>query len=268
MKKNIWVYSPPNINPFKEQIDVESLRRNTNRNLVVKINKVPTGVALDNPNPCHPFMGKDGKWYKLIAPTGVYNCYLFAMGWIINAPNTGYGVPGFLSGTMPQTPEDFLNFMVDDLAKVGRKAYELYRSYDIPEVLPPATPGTYWVKIFFRDSEDISTYHIARKDEVSGRWIHKLGWEAPCKVICENLEFGRLTGALLDLYPNLREIASKIPKEYLETYIARINLPPVLGITKSRWEEKDNASYFAYNSETNPDKFLEFHPEWVLRIDE
>jgi len=267
MKKKISVYSPPNINPFEKQVDVESLRRNTTRDLVVRINKVPTGVNLDNPDPCHPFMGKDGNWYKIIAPKSVYNCYLFAMGWIINAPNTGYGIPGFMTGKTPQNSEDFLNFIADDLAAVGRKTYELYHSNEIPETLPPASPNTYWVKVYFKNIEDLSTYHISRKDEVSGRWIHKLGWTAPCKVICENLEFGQLTGELLDLYPHLREVVEKIPKQYLDCYLKNIKLPPVLGITRSRWESRDNAPYFAYNPVTNPDKFIEYHPGWVLRID-
>lgn len=240
----------------------ESHKIRPNR-IVTKARKVPK-VDMSNPDPTQPFQGLNNRWYKISVPNGHYNCYLFAMGWPFSTPNFEVGLPGFLSNTIiPSSKDDIVNFINSDLAKAGRHVHEVIMGQDIPERLPKAQPSSYWVKIYFV-GDDISTFHISRKDELSGRWIHKLGWTEPPKVICDNLEFMGWYELLTTYYPEF----SQYPPDELKSLGQMMNLPLYGCISKSRWESRDNAGYKAYEADKSPDRFIYFEPYCVMRIDE
>lgn len=240
----------------------ESNKIRANR-IVIKARKVPE-MDMSNPNPTFPFQGLNNRWYKIGVPDGHYNCYLFAMGWPFSTPNLEVGLPGVLSTmSIPSSKDAIVDFITSDLAQAGRDVHEVIMGQDIPERLPKAKPSTYWVKIYFV-GEDLSSFHISRKDEVSGRWVHKLGWTEPPKVICDNLEFKGWYELITMYYPDF----SKYPPEELESLTKVMNLPLYGSITKSRWESRDNAGYKAYEADKSPDRFIYFEPYCVMRIDE
>ena len=210
--------------------------------------------------------GLNKRWYKIGVPDGHYNCYLFAMGWPFPTLNPEVGLTGFLSGditTIPSSKDEIVDLITSDLAQAGRNVHEVIMGPDIPERLPKAKPSTYWVKIYFV-GDDISSFHIARKDELSERWVHKLGWTEPPKVICDNLEFKGWYELLTTYYPEF----SQYPPDELKSLGQMMNLPLYGSITKSRWESRDNAGYKAYAADKRPDAFIYFEPYCVMRIDE
>lgn len=257
------MYSPFNLsNPNSLDSLVKAFESHKIRRIVSKARNLPA-IDMDNPNPTMPFQGMNGRWYKITAPNGQYNCYMFAMGWIFSTPNFEVGNPGILSasGAIPSSKDEFVDFITSDLAKAGRNVHEVI--YDIPEHLPKAKPSTYWVKVYFV-GDDLSTFHIARKDELSGRWIHKLGWKEPPKVICDNLEFKGWYEVLTHYYPQY----SSFSPEELKSIASFMNIPLYGSITKSRWENRDNAGYKAYPADLSPDHFTCFEPYCAMRIDE
>lgn len=264
MEKITLVSLEAGINPVSKDIDVSKFRKNKVTQVVFRSKKGPKNYIEDNPNPADKFLGKDGKWYTIGFPSDLFNCYLFAMGWTVKAKNSGYGIPGFLVGKLPRNQEEIKEYIIEDLAAVGRKVHEILSEDEIPEELPAAEKGTYWVKIYFYN-EGIGSFHIARKDEQSGRWVHKLGWTAPCKVICDNLELGTDYDAIIEENPELKSLLKTIPREMFMQYASEFGH---IGIVKSRWEDRDNAIYKAYDSEKSPNDFITFVPKWVMRIDE
>ena len=81
--------------------------------------------------------------------------------------------------------ENSANLVKGDLEQVGRKVYEII--YNVPEKLPEGEG--YWIKFLYRPGKNELSSHFMRKDKKSGRWIHKMGWNAPPKVCIRNIDF-------------------------------------------------------------------------------
>ena len=267
MADKIYISVEEGINPVTKNIDISFYKKRTVKPVVVRTNKKPRDFDFDNPDPTLPFQGKDGNWYKIIFPEGKYNCYLFAMGWGCSAPNSGYGIPGFLVGRIPRDVEEIKELIIKDLNAVNRKVYEIYEKDEIPEYLPEANPGTYWIKVYFSDKESIGSFHVSRKHEESGRWLHKMGWEAPAKVVCDNYEIGYILDHISPKHEEIKAVLEMYPKELIQAFANQLNIP-IMGITKSKWQDGDDKDYKAYSPDENPKGFTIYRPEWVMRVDE
>lgn len=148
-------------------------------------------------NPYKPFIGINGRRYEIPykAPLNkTTNCYAFAMGWQAAASNKYVDyIPGFLAG-MKFSFDNIPELIRADLEAVDRKVYEVV--YDIPKNLPDSEG--YWVKVVIYTNGDIPEFHIMRKDKKSGRWIHKMGWEYPPKLVVRNTEFKDKIDAVIE----------------------------------------------------------------------
>lgn len=267
MNKTKIINVSDGINPITATMDFRHFKKKFTGEIVVKTNKKPTDFSFDNPNPVGPFMGKNGKWYKIVLQNSFpSNCYLTAMRWITPVKNNLYGVPGFLVGRVPFTVEEFKDFIVQDLNVCDRHVHEIIEGDVIPEVLPVAERGTYWVKVYF-ENDNISSFHIAFKHEESGRWIHKLGWEAPVQVVMRNIEYYCPYDELIK-DPQFSKFYHHMSKSEFISFCLSMGLHEMAGgVSKSTWEDKDNAPYFSYSPDTNPDGFRIFKPSFVMRID-
>lgn len=195
----------------------------------------PSWVSNFGPDPTGFFPGKNGEncWYLINWPSNynsVTNSYAFAMGWYAaDRNNLHMYTPGFLCHQKPKSKEDMVGSMLLDLKMCGREVYELYVVKYMPKVLPEASKGTYWIKIYF-SNDDPKTFHVARKDNLSGKWIHKPG------------------------YDNLPEVILKpISKPVLEYHTIEFD-----------YETDDRADYLQYDESTR--KFKVFKTYMVLRI--
>lgn len=256
------------INPLQE--DPVVFKKNTRKTLVVKTNHAPEDYHEDNPNPTGTFLGTNGKWHKFVVGPYVGNCYSFALGIIYNAKDSGYYIPGFLVERYPMTSDEIIPLICKDLQVLGREVHEIIMRPEIPEQLPEAAPGTYWIKIFLDiDTDFLDGFHVARFDDISGRWIHVLGWKNPPKVFMRNLEFLDPIREVMD--KGIIPVPANIPREQYEEYLR--SLAPAFthfftpGIIKSEYEDKDDAPYFAYDPETDPNNFRVYEPYAVMRID-
>ena len=180
------------IDEFSEAVvpsfDAEEFKRKTERKVVYATFKRPKGgFSYNNPDPYGYFPGRKGdrflhliKWPSDL--TDYTNCYAFACGWTVKDDKFGSEIyqPGFLSGLDPETHGDYLNAVIADLKAVGREVYEVYDAYNCPKKLPKAEKGSYWIKILFASEH---AYHMMRKDEESGKWVHKAGWKQRPKVV-------------------------------------------------------------------------------------
>lgn len=244
-------------------------KKHTQRQLVVKTNHAPNNYNEASPNPSDTFKGVDGRWYKFIVPAFMGNCYAFALGIIYDAKNTGYYVPGFLVERYPLSKEEVPTLIIRDLEVLGRKVHEVIMFDDIPETLPKAAPNTYWVKVMFADN--LTNFHIARLDEVSGRWIHVMGWNNPPKVFMRNLETTNPVQEQLNMLINTGSIPNGVSHDEVIEYVKMIgnsmgiDLRPY--VSKSNYEIDARASYYAYNPNKKPDGFIEYKTYAVMRID-
>ena len=210
----------------------------------------------------------DGRWYKIVVPAYAGNCYAFALGIIYNARNTGYYIPGFLVERYPLSKEEVPDLITKDLAVLDRKVHEVIMHDDIPETLPKAAPNTYWVKIMF---ENKANFHITRLDEVSGRWIHVLGWGNPPKVVVRNLE---IADPIQEMYSQMVKDGSIPPvlspdkaMEYIKEMAASTGISLPSRVSKCKYEDDARASFLAYDPKTKVDGFVEFETYAVMRID-
>ena len=266
MARKIYISAEKGINEVTKNIDVSSYKERTVKKVLVKTKNKPKNFDYNNPNPTQPFQGKDGNWYKIIFPEGKYNCYLFAMGWGCSAPNSAYGIPGFLVGRVPRNLEEIKELIVKDLNAVNRKVYEIYEKEEIPKYLPAAKSGTYWIKVYF-SNDSIGSFHVSRKDEESGRWLHKMGWEAPPKVVCDNYEIGCNLEHVSSKHGEIEKVLKMYPIELIQALANQLNIP-IMGVTKSKWQSQDDANYMAYSPDDNPNEFTVYEPKWVMRVDE
>lgn len=232
------------------RVDPKKIKKATTHQLI-EAGERPVDFNAGNPNPYEAFQGQNGQWYKLKSWSCRGNCYAYAMGWAIDAATTGWFIPGFLVGRIPRDESEIIPCICDDLKKVGRAVHQVIMEDEIPEQLPEAPKGTYWVKLYL-NGDFITGFHIARKDEITGRWIHKLGWACPPKVVMDNKEAG---------YPP--EIKESI--EFLQFMGLPINVPK--DVIASNWETNDRASYKARDPESCKD-FEIYEPFAVMLIDE
>ena len=213
-------------------------------------------------NPYDPFYGTNGRKYEISYKSGLYkvtNCYAFAMGWQVAADDKYLDyIPGFLAGRHFET-ELVDELIKADLEAVDRKVYEVL--YDIPEVLPDG--NGYWIKGVMCYDRETPDFHIMRKDPKSGRWIHKVGWEAKPKLVVRNCEFKDKIDAALEIAG-----LTEIPREVALRLVSQI-LPPeqYTGITlvKNMIETDDSAGYMSF---ADADCKRYFEPLWVMRISE
>ncbi len=231
----------------------------------------PTSKPISNEaliNPYEPFLGIDGRKYEISYKSGLNkntNCYAFAMGWFTAATDKYVDyIPGFLAKkkfSFDSIPE----LIQADLEAVGRKVYEIV--YDIPEKLPEGEG--YWVKgVMMKREGKMPEFHIMRKDPRSGRWIHKMGWEYPPKLVIRNTEFKDKTDVVMeqmkasgiDLLGMSKEdvmgiAAMMFPKEY---YTGQT-------VTKNEYETNDSADYISL---VEGEERRVFDVLWAMRISE
>ena len=211
--------------------DAEEFKRKTERNVVYSTFKRPKGFSYDNPDPYGYFPGKKGNpnFYLIKWPsdlTEYTNCYAFACGWTVKDDRFGSEIyqPGFLSGKSPETPREYLQAIISDLKAVGREVYEVYDLFDCPKTFPKADKNSYWIKFLYAGE---GHFHMMRKDEMSGKWIHKAGWKQRPKVL-------------------LRQIIMNDGKN------------------KAKYENKDRAGYKSLNE--NCKSYIEYEFAFALRI--
>jgi len=219
-------------------------------------------------NPYAPFEGVDGKTYEISYPTNlneVTNCYAFALG--IRAkgdPRRDY-FPGFLAGYpfCMEICENLDERVRADLEALGRTVHEFYAGEDIPKCLPRAKPGTVWIKALKTPKAD-EGMHFMVKHEASGRWIHKMGWFSPPKVVVRNLKVRSDLDMVLEENPVYRERFLELDPEDREMF--RAALGNMKSLASSVLEYEDNASYWALPEDA--EEFDEYKPLWVMRISE
>lgn len=259
------------ISTLTASLNIEDFKSSTVRSVVIET-EPNENYNKHNPDPCGSFPGTNGRWYKIDFPCQKFNCYMFALGWTIKVGHkVGYGYPGILTGRLPESKMDTVNLIMQDLKVLGRSVHELYVQ-SIPKRLPKAEKGTYWIKIYFEEGttkENWASFHIARKDETSGRWLHKLGWFAPCKLVLENLVITDLYSYVLMNNPELRERAKAVPEHMLKSFIRAMgyNIDERI-VCNSRIEVRDNAPYKVFNPEEDDEHFKILKPFAVMRIDE
>ena len=212
-------------------------------------------------NPFGPFRGIDGKTYVARQCTVGINCYAYALGLNLRVKTeSGVYTPGFLNG-MVRYDDPIIESVKSDLTWLGRQIYEIYE--EIPDKLPKEAKGTYYIKCLrAKGSEGLQGIHFMVKDPKSGRWIHKLGWEARPKVVVE-YEFESTKERVM------KEIQKKNPllstkmlemmvdfavseSPYSESYIA----------VKVEYPEKDNGGYISYDGKG----LVEYVPLFAMRI--
>lgn len=109
------------------------------------------------------------------------NSYAFASGWRCKAVTKTEFVPGFLKGNplrrhaSLKNPNTVAKFVKSDFRMSKRKVYETI--FDIPEHLPEAEEGTYWIKALCCMETEVPILHFMRKDNKTGLWLHKADWK-------------------------------------------------------------------------------------------
>ena len=175
-------------NKVSQRSKVAEIVSKTAKEVVYGSFDYPSWVKNFNPDPTGYFPGKyrGGCWYLINWPSNynvITNSYAFAMGWFAaDRNNLHMYTPGFLCHQKPKTKDDMIAAMLQDLKECGRDVYEIYSTKYIPKELPEPSKGTYWIKVYFLD-DDPETFHVARKDSISGKWIHKPGYDKIPKVI-------------------------------------------------------------------------------------
>jgi len=157
---------------------------------LVKARSIISPVIEVKTNEAKNFKGVNGKLYRINWDNSINdhtNCYAFAMGWEYSTNNERSYIPGWFAGGLPEKYTDFKDCVIRDLHAVGRRVYDFIDGKDIPKHLPVCDEKTYWVKAMIRDYNDIGSFHFARKDEESGRWLHKVGFYKEPSIFMRNL---------------------------------------------------------------------------------
>ena len=237
--------------------------RSVNSNQITKTTSKPvsSGKLI---NPYEPFLGTNGRKYEIAYKSGLNattNCYAFAMGWFAAATDKYVDyIPGFLA-KKPFSFDKIHELIQADLETVGRKVYEIL--YDIPEKLPDSEG--YWVKgVMFKREGKIPEFHIMRKDRKSGRWIHKMGWEYPPKLVIRNIEFKDKMDAAIELMGGMQDLPIEEIKELVKMYLPEEVYSGVT-VTKNEPESDDSADYISL-AEANERQV--FETLWAMRISE
>ena len=222
-------------------------------------------------NPYAPFEGVDGKTtFAISYPKELNNstnCYSFALGIRAKGNPTRDFYPGFLSG-FPLSLEFADNIeerVRADLTALGRKVHEIIYADNIPVHLPMAKNGTVWIKALKTPYKE-EGIHFMIKNEASGRWIHKMGWYMPPKVVVRNLEVRSDFEMLLEMYPQYKRYFSQLGKEAEEIIQKLLESQNLYSLYRSRLEDEDNASYWSFPN--NATELEEYVSLWVMRISE
>lgn len=272
----VFLHPEENMNTYTKKGILQPLQENprifkkhTQHRLVVKTNHSPDQYNESNPNPFGTFKGVDGKWYKFIVSPFEGNCYAFGLGIIYDAKDTRYYYPGFLVDRYPLSMKEVPELITRDLEVLDRKVHEIIMYDDIPETLPKAAYNTYWVKVMFAD--DVSGFHIARLDELSGRWIHKVGWHTAPKVFMRNLETTNTAQEALKYMINAGSIPSGFSNDEILELLTKVGLSSGTDlqpyVSRSDYETDARASFFAFDPEKKDDGFIEYKTYAVMRID-
>ena len=220
----------------------------------------------DTVNPYAPFEGLDGLTYQISYPDELNettNCYAFALGLRAKGnPQRDY-IPGFLAGYngLPKDGTELEARVVADIEKLGRKVLEVIHASDIPEHLPKAKVGTVWIKALVGECIE-GDIHFMVKNEESGRWIHKMGWTMPPKVVVRNLEMKNDVELLCERDPSYKEIVNMLGGiEFVKSFFSSGSV-----LAKSELESCDDGAYFAIPD--FEDELKTYKPLWVMRISE
>lgn len=200
-------------------------------------------------NPYRPFVGINGRKYEIQYKNPLNkttNCYAFAMGWQAAASDKYVDyIPGFLAGSKFSF-DDIPELIRADLEAVGRTVYEVV--YDIPEKLPDGEG--YWVKVVIHTDGEKKEFHIMRKDKKSGRWIHKMGWEYPPKLVVRNTEFkDKIDAVIAEMKAKGINLVG-MSKEDIKGIAAMFFSPEYYtGITvvRNEHETNDSADYISFS---------------------
>ena len=216
------VSTVPRFNPekFKEQ---------TMRNVVYGTFQKPRQFSYDDPDPYGFFPGRKGdcKWHLINWSDDLNdytNCYAFACGWTVKDDIwSGIYQPGFLCGMEPDSLGMYLTAIISDLNAVGRRVFEVHDFSTCPKKLPKPGKDCYWIKLLFADDEH---FHMMRKDELTGKWIHKTGWTERPKVV--------------------------------------LKLKLSDGKVETKYENQDRTNYYSYDKTAGT--FIEYKFAYVMRI--
>lgn len=242
-------------------ISVSSIKKCSKRSnqITFKTNKkADSGPML---NPYYPFKGIDGNTYLIgynDTLNNVTNCYAFVMGWQIKGKCGEDFVPGSISG-LQYSLENLEELVRSDVETVGREVYEVV--YDIPENLPDSEG--YWIKALYCKERGYDAVHFMRKDKKSGRWIHKVGWMMPPKLVIRNVEFKKKIDAILE-----SPMLQGVPKSMAESMLKMMcdeSMYKGITVTKVAVEERDDAEYVSFTEGDEIDKYV---PLWAMRISE
>lgn len=243
-------------------LDISKLKKRS-----VKSNMITftTNKAVPNEptvNTLAPFKGVDGKNYLIGYDKKSYettNCYAFAMGWQLAATNRydDY-VPGFLA-QKPYSVALAEKLVREDLEKLGRTVYEVV--YDVPKQLPDGEG--YWIKFLECPEKGDLGAHFMRKDKKSGRWVHKMGWALPPKVVVRNLEICDKLEYVMKQYNIVgfsREEVINMISPFLskEVYTGKM-------LVRSEIETDDSADYISF---TEDDRLETYKTVWAMRVSE
>ena len=211
-------------------------------------------------NPYEVFTGIDGKNYRISYPSELYirtNCYAFVMGWRSRGTKNVDYIPGFLA-KKSLSLQELPSLVEADLETVGRKVYELI--YDIPEHLPEAKEG-YWIKALYCKIKGLESIHFMFKDENSGRWLHKMGWEEPPKFVTKMVSYKTDREALMES-KEMRGYSKEEIEDALNMFFRNGDSGGIIPLETSE-EDKDNAIYVSIAKTGTP---YDYEPLWAMRI--
>ncbi len=239
---------------------VSLLKKRTVKRVTQKLSdkKYPQPKTISDPR--NDFIGKNGKMYRITYPNVTANCLAFALHFVLSAKNSGWYVPGWLSGKWPQNWEELTEYFIQDLTLLNRNVHKIIVGKDIPTELPKAKRGTYWIKCVSSTADNISGMHFMCKDNSSERWIHKPNWyELPKVVVYNDVEI-RDNVALLMKKPEF----ANLPFQTVQEIACSMGMEKTLFIKKNKYEDDDSASYFSIRE----NDVIEFKPIWAMLIDE
>lgn len=197
---------------------------------------VPEGNVI---NPYRPFLGTDGLYYRILYPKKIIpytNCYSYAMGWTTSGK---FGIdyyPGWLSGRRVSI-ESLRELVQSDLKSVGRHENDFIE--EVPKHLPKIPEG-YWIKALYCELLGKESVHFMIKDSLSGRWLHKTGWDTAPKVVTKIIEY-RTERQLLFEAENLKKYSAEEIEEAMKSIFKSDFsgiVPTVVGV-----ETRDNADF-------------------------
>lgn len=208
-----------------------------------------------------PFYGENRRVYRISYQETLIphtNCYSYAMGWRSTGTRGKDYNPGFITGQKCTGIDDLEQLVKSDLEAVGRKSIETLRS--IPQHLPKPQEG-YWIKALYCKKKGPKSIHFMVKDNKSGRWLHKVGWENPPTLVTKLVGYTTDRDLLL-ASDVLKEYSKEEVEAALHMFFADGGSGGIIPI-KTIIEETDNDIYL-YVSRNN--LLYTYYPIWAMRI--